>query len=404
MEVLEDDHRGLAVGHLDEEVGHREPQLVAGAARFIARGKGLVRDESRQELARVGGERSLGRIERRGQRVKRPARLVERRALRDAEQRADHLGGEAERMAAAERLASRDDDPRRRSVRGDAREDFATEAALSDARRARNGDHDGCRIVDASLVGADDLRELDRAAEERRAAGALAALSFVGGADDRRTVAAHLEFETAARELRRRRVGEKLRRIGGVCEARRAVDDLAHGAGEIDLAATGGDADFASMIGEVPAELQCTRRFAAKRSSRADVRDDRILAERNRVGAATAQLLDDLRPSLPHSKPDDRREEARASHGHRVLRGGRASRQRQIARALVLEQLREPDRDGSVASMRPTRMSSAGGTSGTSSVSLGASVVTSRASVAMAVGPTCGGRPAMSSKRDAPSE
>ena len=48
--------------------------------------------------------------------------------------------------------------------------------------------------------------------------------------------------------------------------------------------------------------------------------------------------------------------------------------------------------------------SSLGGTSARSSESLGAGAVTSRASVAIEVGPTCGGRPAMSSNSVAPSE
>ena len=87
LHVFEHDDRRLAVGHLNDEVGHRQPELVAGAARIEPLGERFVGDEARQELAGLALSALLGGIERGRERVERAARDLERGALGHAEQR-----------------------------------------------------------------------------------------------------------------------------------------------------------------------------------------------------------------------------------------------------------------------------------------------------------------------------
>src|SRR5260221_6501417 len=126
-------------------------------------------------------------------------------------------------MTAPERFAPHDDDLGRRRLRRDPRENFATEATLANAGRARDRHDDRCGLFDAAIVGRDDLRKLGRATEKRCASGPLAALALVRGTHHRRSIPTHLELEAPASELAGGRVGEELREVGAVRETRRAV-------------------------------------------------------------------------------------------------------------------------------------------------------------------------------------
>jgi len=107
------------------------------------------------------------------------------------------------------------------------------------------------------------LRELRFATYERRTGRSFVALRTERRPDHRGTVAAGLEFETAARKLARRRIGEDLTRFCTVGERSGAVDDLADRLGEVDLASPRGDADLAPLFGEEPPELEGARRLSA---------------------------------------------------------------------------------------------------------------------------------------------
>src|SRR5205807_10343769 len=141
--------------------------------------------------------------------------------------------------------------------------------------------------------------------------------------DDGRSVAAHLKLEAPARELGGRRIGEQLRGIGAVGEAGGSVHHLADRAGEVDLAATAGDAHLAALAREKAAQLERARGFAAERPTRSHVRDDGILPEGDGIGAAALELLDDLGApfAVAHPKRDDRREQPRAPGRYRGLWG-----------------------------------------------------------------------------------
>ena len=297
-------------------------------------GKASLAMRHAEQLASVAAESaSLRGSSGAGQRVERAAHDFERGALGNAEQRAHDIGREPERVAAAERFAAHDHDFGRRGVGGDARQNFAAEAALADAGSAGHRDDHRCALVGAAFVGRNDLRELRFASEEGRAARALAAFALERRADHRASVAAHLEFESPARELAGGGVGENLRWIGAVREPRGTIDHFADRPREVDLAAPGGDADLAAFVGEKPPQLERASCLAAERTSRAEVSDHRVLAEGDRIGAAGLELLDNLRAAFTasHAKRNDGRKEASPLEGDGCLGGGRASGQGELA-------------------------------------------------------------------------
>src|SRR4030095_6214202 len=89
-------------------------------------------------------------------------------ALRADQQRANHVGGGAERLALAVRFATLKDDSRSVRPGRDAREHFSAEPRLAYARGAGDADEDRRVIPGGSLEGARHLRELGVSPDERR--------------------------------------------------------------------------------------------------------------------------------------------------------------------------------------------------------------------------------------------
>ena len=93
---------------------------------------------------------------------------------------------------------------------------------------------------------------------------------------------------------------------------------------------------------------------------------------------------------------------ARSGDCARVVIGVRSSSTAMFRSRRATSAARAGRSSGCVASISQRRSSSGTGASGNTSPSLGAGVVTSRARIAIGVGPMCGGRPAIISKSVAP--
>src|SRR5262249_38134210 len=135
-------------------------------------------------------------------------------------------------------------------------QNFATEPALSNARRSGDRYHDRGFVLGAALVCGDDLRKLRFATQERGAASGLASARAKRCADQCGPVAAHLELESPACELGGGGIGEHLRRFRAMSETGCAVHHLADRAAELQLGTTGGDADLGTAGCQCAAELE----------------------------------------------------------------------------------------------------------------------------------------------------
>ena len=100
LHVFEYEYARPAARRVNDEFGHRQPELVAGAALIAPLGQCFVGDEARQELL---CRRRFARSVARGRHGfgERAAGSFESRALRRSEQRAHDVGGKPERMTRA---------------------------------------------------------------------------------------------------------------------------------------------------------------------------------------------------------------------------------------------------------------------------------------------------------------
>src|SRR5262249_14850508 len=157
------------------------------------------------------------------------------------------------------------------------------------------------------------------AADEGRAARALAAQAAHRFAHDGGAVVARAKFVAAAAELARRGVDHDAAGRGVARERRRAVDhfaDRARVAGfgaEAQPRAAAGEADARAEPREPPAELEPGGGFVADGAARAEVRDHGVRADRRRVRAALPQHLERALAHLHGRKAhgDDARDETR---------------------------------------------------------------------------------------------
>ncbi len=350
LRVLDQDGARAGRAGAEDQLGHREPERVARAARVHPLREGLVGEQA-GEQALVVDEPSLG---------DRVLGLLVGGALGQAEQRAEGVGRHAERLPAAEGLAPDEHEPRRAqsdrerragalgaacfsardrfSARDEARQDeLPAEAALADARRAGDGDHDGRGVLDAAVVRRrrhDELRVApDEGRERARIAPEDEAHDPEGGARE------GLELEAPAREVGRVRVDEEPAGPGVARERRRVVDHLARGAGAIDPHPARRDADACAARAQGQPQLQRAGGLVAVRPRQPEVRDNRVVAERQRLGPVLAKPLDLPRPRVAARdvQRDQRRHEARAGaarvRGARLRRAGEAGEGRVEQRA-----------------------------------------------------------------------
>ena len=102
---------------------------------------------------------------------------------------------------------------------------------------------------------------------------------------DRATVAAELKLETAARQFRRRRVGEDLTPDRVARESGGAVDDLAGGPRSVNARSSRRDPDRCVDLRDPEAEIEGAQGFVAQRLADAEVEHDGVAAEFRRVRA-----------------------------------------------------------------------------------------------------------------------
>ena len=224
--------------------------------------------------------------------------LLERRALGQPEERAQRVGRHAERLPAAVGLAAHVHEAGRAGVgRGlaalgagdEAGDELAAEAALADAGRAGDGDHHGRGVLDAAVVRAQGGDELGVAPDEGRHRAGVAAHAAADHHGD--PAREHLELEAATREVGRVRVRQEPAGARLARERRGLVDDLARRPGAVDPHPARGHADPRSSRRQRQPELERPRPLVAVGALDAEVRHQRVVPERQRVGAVLTEAF-----------------------------------------------------------------------------------------------------------------
>ena len=240
-------------------------------------------------------------------------------------------------------------------------------------------------------------------------------------ADDGRAVVARSKFVAAAPQLAGRGVGQHHARLGVARERGGAIDHLADGLhfaggrGEVEPRAAAGDADARAGCapGAAPARarrrLRCRRRAARPGARRSSL--GRAAPRRRRAAAAARASVRAPSRCRSESRRWRSRGASRSSRGATSARtrparaswcAGRRARPRSAAPA-PLACCWGARSDRSRACATPARRAWAA-CRGAARRGAARVVVTRRARVAITVGPTCGGRPAISSNSVAPSE